>query len=116
MKYLFVFLMACTCVPALASVPADAEPLITRSQLDGHQLSLTLANLEQQTTRVEITNLDTDVRHFREVVNRHNGYRVAFDLDQLEQGRYVIAVKKGDTLRQQVILVTDTGIMCSDWK
>lgn len=103
-------------VPAFAMTAPDADPLITRSSIDGHSLQLALANLEGISTEVTITALDNGDRHFRELVKKHNGYRSGFDLADLDAGRYVITVTKGETVRRQVILITENGMMCSDWK
>jgi hypothetical protein len=111
--FLFICLLG-TCVPALALTPA--EPLIVRSTIDAHYLTLQLANLEQQRVDVTLIRLDSEVELFRQRVKRHNGYRSQLDLSQLRAGRYLVTVQKGDTLRRLVILKTATGIMCSDWK
>jgi hypothetical protein len=114
MKALLFICLLGTCVPALASAPA--EPLITRSSVDGDGISVMLANLEQQRVHLTLTDLDNDRELMHRHVRKHNGFRAQFNLSELEEGRYLITVKKGDTVRRQVILKTATGIMCSDWK
>ncbi len=114
MKSLLFFLLLGTCVPAFASAPV--EPLITRSHVADTHLSLRLANLEQDRTLVKLYDLDTKKTIFRQVVKDHNGFSINLSLEQLPEGRYVISVEKGDTLRRQVLRKTKTGIQCSDWK
>ena len=114
MKAILFLCLLGTCVPALASTPA--EPLITNSSVVEQQLFLTLANLEQQRTLVTVTKLDSDYRHYTKLVRNHNGFSAVLDLDRLPRGRYVVTVKKGDTLRRQVILKTKAGLRCSAWK
>jgi hypothetical protein len=111
---LFICLLG-TCVPALASAAA-AEPLITRSTVEDNRISLMLANLEQQRVHVTLTDLRNDRELLHRHVSKHNGYRTQLNLDQLDNGRYVITVEKGKTVRRQVILKTDEGLMCSAWK
>ncbi|MCP9234761.1 hypothetical protein [Lewinella sp. JB7] len=111
---LFLFLL-CSCVPAIAATTFDAEPLITRSVVEDGMLSLTLANLEQERTRIEIRDAKNDRVLFGTTVKNHNGYRTNFNLEELEAGRYVVTVKKGETVRRQIIRKTEAGIMCSDW-
>ncbi|MEM9527091.1 MAG: hypothetical protein AAGA31_10800, partial [Bacteroidota bacterium] len=74
------------------------------------------ANLEKEKTMVQLINLDSDREVFTDQIRKHNGYRYKLQLDQLSHGRYLLKVKKGKTLRQQVLLVTGNGILCSDWK
>lgn len=105
-----------TCGPAPLAASVDKEPLVARSTLNGDRLDLTLINLERQRTEVTITNLDNKAVHYRNVVKDHNGFRVGLRLDKLDHGRYVVAVKKDETVRRQVILKTESGMMCSDWK
>ncbi len=114
---LFSFLL-CTSGPA-ATPPADlaaVEPLITRSFVAAGRIDLTIANLEKEVTVVKLTSLSTDETLFRQRITNHNGYSVSLCLKEVPEGRYVISVEKGDTLRRQVVLKTETGVLCSDWK
>ncbi|MBB4080381.1 hypothetical protein GGR28_003015 [Lewinella aquimaris] len=113
MKSLLFLFLLCTCVPALATTPA--EPLITRSAVEAYNLSLTVANMEKQRTRIEIRDAKNNSVVFGTTVKNHNGYRASFNLSELDPGRYIVTVKKGDTVRQQIIRKSEVGIMCSDW-
>lgn len=116
MKTLLFTALLCTCVPAVTFAASDpVTPLITRSAMVGECLNLQLANLQQQRTEVEITSLDHGTEHFRKVVTKHNGYRVALGLEDLTNGRYVVTVTQGETVRKLIILKTDAGTMTSDW-
>lgn len=99
-----------------AALPNPDEPLIVKSQLGVMGLELTVANLEQTTTTVTLTCLDNGDKHFTDIIRKHNGYSYNLHLDELPEGRYCLAVKKGKTLRQQILLKTADGVMCSDWK
>ena len=98
------------------SAATVVEPIITRSLVDEHRLEITLANLEQQLTVVRLTDLDQSTEYFSNRIKNHNGYGVCLSLTDIPEGRYVLSVEKGDTVRKQVILKTEKGVMCSEWK
>jgi len=79
-------------------------------------LEVLIANLEQEKTTITFTNLDTGLDIFTDRIRKHNGYSYNLNFDKLTLGRYLLKVKKGKIIRQQVILKAETGIMCSDWK
>ncbi|SEP79081.1 hypothetical protein [Neolewinella agarilytica] len=109
-----LFLFAAS--PVFANSDNPHEPLIVRSQVAEGGLEIVLANLEQQTTTLSLTRLDRKKKVFTDFIRKHNGYSYKLALDKLKNGRYLLAVKKGDVIRQQVILISDQGMMCSDWK
>lgn len=79
-------------------------------------LEVLIANLEQEKTTVSFTSLDTGLFYFKDRIRKHNGYTYNLNFDRLEFGRYLLTVKKGNTVRKQVILKSETGVTCSDWK
>lgn len=100
-----------------APVPmTDADPIITRTAVDNDHVELTVANLLKERTLINLINLETDEVHFTKRVTDHNGYSVRLSLKEMPEGRYVLCVKNGDTVRRQVIMKTETGILCSAWK
>lgn len=109
---------------SLFSAPAAAhdadttatEPLIVRSQMMAGGLEVLIANLEQEKTTITFVNLDNGQEIFTDRIRNHNGYSYNLNFDRLEFGRYLLKVKKGDTVRRQVILKAETGVLCSDWK
>lgn len=117
MKSFLFFILLCTGVPALiGATPMPVDPLMVRSQVDDdNQLELRLINLEQQSVTVTLTALKSNKLVHRESVRKHNGYCARLDLDQIDSGRYLLTVKKGDTVRKQVILKTAEAVYCSDW-
>ncbi|MEM6772261.1 MAG: hypothetical protein AAF597_16925 [Bacteroidota bacterium] len=115
--YLAILLVSVVSIPAEAAGAANPdEPMIVRSQMGIMGLEVILANLQQTSTRITLTSLDTEKEYFSDVVRKHNGYSWNLKLDELPKGRYLLSVKKGDTLRRQVILKTKAGVMTSDWK
>lgn len=114
--FTFMFLATATALAAPTTPATAGEPLIVRSHLAEGGLELMIANLEQETTVVTLTSLTTNRVLFNDRIRKHNGYSYNINLDELHYGRYVLAVKKGDAVRQQVILVNGRGVSCSDWK
>jgi|AntRauTorckE5430_2_1112549.scaffolds.fasta_scaffold00088_26 hypothetical protein len=102
--------------PAAAHTTANDEPLIVRSKVMEGGLEVLIANLEQTKTTLTLTNLDTNREMFSDRVRNHNGYSYNLNLDELKPGRYLLSVTKGKEVRQQVLLLTKKGIMCSAWK
>ena len=115
--YLAVLLSSFVSVPAgAAALPNSVEPLIVRSAMAETGLELVLANLQLEKTTITLTDLDAEETYLTETVRKHNGYSFSINLEELPEGRYCLSVKKGDTLRRQILLKTETGVMCSAWK
>ena len=116
MKSLLFTALVCTCAPALAN-NAPTDPLLVRTVVAADQsLELRLANLERERVTVELLTLrGEDIVH-RTRVKDHNGYCSRLKLEELDHGRYILRVTKGETVRQQVILKNEAGVACSDWK
>jgi hypothetical protein len=116
----FVLLLSFTVIPSgnanAGTMPGPDEPMITRSHMAVGGLEVMLANLEKEATSIKLINLDSNQTYFTDVVRKRNGYSWNLKLDKLPIGRYVLKIKKGDTLRQQVILKTEAGVMTSAWK
>lgn len=105
--------------PAFASGGNDGDytnPLIVRSEVSGNDLEVIVANLNQASTFFSLTDLDRDREIYRDKIRKRNGYSYKLGMEKLKIGRYLLSVKKGDVIRQQVILITKDGMMCSDWK
>ncbi len=116
-------IFAAVLLSSFVSVPLESgnhsnpdEPLIVRSQTGITGLEVILANLEQEVTKISLTDLDKDEEYFSETIRKHNGYSMNLKLDNLPEGRYLLSVKKGETLRRQVLLKSADGLMCSAWK
>ncbi|MTB53388.1 DUF3244 domain-containing protein [Lewinella sp. W8] len=103
---------------AAANTPVEdpQEPLIVRSYLVTDGLEITLANLEKTRTTLKLENLDQEKVVYSDIVRNHNGYSYNLNLNKLPKGRYLLSVTKNNTVRQQVILIADHGVMCSEWK
>lgn len=115
MKPFFVaFAMLCLLTTTTASfsanyADADPEVLIQVKPLEGKTFKLLLSNLQQQTTKIKIEDLDGEV-YFEAFVSKHNGYARKINLEELERGRYVLTVKQDGTNYSQVMVVKDDTI------
>ena len=118
--YLFslclLFCLVSTNAFANTSVEDPQEPLIVRSYLVTDGLEITLANLQKTRTTVKLENLDLDKLVYSDIVRNHNGYSYNLNLNNLPNGRYLLSVTKNNAVRQQVLVIADHGVMCSDWK
>jgi len=118
-KYLFLALLLCLSATTFLSANAvldGTDPMIVRTEATNQSVQVLLANLEGVTTNVMIRSLDSGDVMFRDQVKNHNGFSFDFDLEELKQGRYILAVEKGETVKQQVILTNDNGIFLSQIK
>ena len=113
MKTSIFCLLLLTCGPALFGHPTD--PLVARSEVSAQRIELQLTNLQQQPTLVSLVNLDQGPVYTNRV-RKHNGYSLTLDLAELPAGRYLLQVKQGKVLRQQVVVKTAAGLISSDWK
>ena len=109
------FVLLCTCVSALANNGTTDDPLVTRTEVEAFQLGLQLINLQGVRTVVTLKQLDGSA-HYQTRVKEHKGYAVSLPLAEAPEGRYLLTVKQGKTLRQQVVVKSAAGVMISDWK
>jgi len=122
-KQLMFCLALCLCGAGFASAApstilplTDSDPLIVRTSAETDGIRLFLANLEGVTTNLKLTSLENDEVIFEEQVYDHNGYSYDLNFSDLEFGRYILSIKKNETLRQQVILISEHGVWLSQIK
>jgi hypothetical protein len=85
----------------------DENKLIVSSEATADQgMEVQLANLQQRYTKVRLTTID-DQTLVTKSINNHNGYRFAFDLSSLNDGRYLLQVEQGEKTLTQVVLISD---------
>ena len=102
----------CTTTAIADVTPTDDDVRITVKPLEGKAFSLHVANLQQQSAKIEISDLDGNV-YFEAYVNKHNGYARKIDLNQLENGKYVLRVKQNGINYSRVMVVKDQSILFS---
>ena len=118
MKHLTVFFTLCFALCAF-SAPAATPPakpgnvLLKTSTLDKNDLRITLANLEQQNTQVELKSIDGKRTFMKEMIRRHNGFSMRVDLDALGDGKYLLEVEQEDEVLHQVIVIEEGRILMS---
>ena len=78
-------------------------------------LKLSMVNLQLEKTVVTLHDLSSNESLYKEVIQDHNGYRMALNLNELPTGRYVLSVKKGDTHKRQVVNVLSNMILLSQF-
>ena len=122
LSFLLLFAVATpTGIPATAplstavTVTKAADPLLTNSRTERHHLTVRLANLQAQRATIVLETMDGSQLISQRSVRGRNGYAITFDMEALDNGRYVVSVKKGDTVRRQVVRKDAAGVRCSDW-
>ncbi len=120
MKYLnFVMALLVSLAIALPvtanDLPQDDKMKLRVEAVTENALKIKLVNLQQQTTRIELKELNGFGTYFRDVIVKHNGYLKQLDLSELGIGKYELTVKQGDRVMRQVILIDDElGIVLSN--
>ena len=77
-------------------------------------VNVRLFNLQELTTTMRITDLDGKVSYFQEIIRQHNGFTQNIDMDKMADGRYLLQIEQGDSVKQQVIVISDRQVMLSD--
>ena len=116
-SFLFLALLTTAFTSAKAGTITDGvtDPLVARTRVEDFRLDLKLVNLQQQRTVITLKQLDGTTHH-RTRIKEHNGYALSMHLRDVPAGRYLLTVKQGKRLRQQVVVKSAAGILCSDWK
>jgi len=121
MKYLnFVMALLVSLAIALPvsanHLPQDDNKMKLRVEtVKDDAVKITLINLQQQTTRVELKQLNGFDTYFSDVIVKHNGYVKQLDLSELRAGRYELTVTQGDKVLHQVVMIdAEHGIMLSN--
>lgn len=98
---------------SFANPNEDSENLIMRVQpTEEKAIHITLANLQQATTKVTLKNLSGEV-YYSDTIRNHNGYRKGLDLYKLPKGRYVLTVSQKDTEWTSVVVIGTEQIQVS---
>lgn len=125
MKYLSVVLALCLAltIPAIAHSSLSTNDILTSdptpkgevqlyvTPVSEKKLDIALTNLQYQRTTIALKSLDGTITYYQDVVNKHNGYRRCLNLNQLEDGKYMLLVEKGKESRRQVIVLSKANGM-----
>lgn len=114
LSLLLAFSLALT-IPAIANeFEPTKEVKVTVTAVAEKSLDVNVSNLQQQTTRITIENIDGSVVYFQDIVKKHNGYHKRLNLRKLKDGKYLLVVQRGTEKHQQVIVLKDaTGMLLS---
>ena len=92
--------------------PVDGNFMMNLTQADDNTVVLYMANLQQETTAVELTDLEGNT-YFTRYIKNHNGYSLKVDLEAVPQGRYILHVTQKDTQKTQVIYKGEDKLLIS---
>lgn len=93
-------------------LPDETKVIIRSTATEDQNMEVLLANLQQRFTKVELTDMYGGKLATKSIDN-HNGYRLAFDVSNLADGRYLLKVTQGQTTLTQVVLIQDGYILFS---
>ena len=124
MKRVFLFLL---CSFTLTAFPAlggnlhddDIDPedlLVKTKQVDSRSFRLTLANLQQENTRIILENLSGSSTYFSRFVRNHNGYSTLLNLSKLPDGKYALKVSQNNETLTLVIAIKGDQLLFSQIK
>jgi hypothetical protein len=88
------------------------EPKIVTETIDYKAIKVRLINLQKETTVVQIEDM-SGTEYYRRVIKDHNGFARRLDLNDLDNGRYMLKVKQEDKEWVQVVLVEENTIRMS---
>ena len=100
-------------LPLHANNPSPAKLLARTHLIQAKTIKVTLANLQKNVTKMEITNKKGDTVYFKEFIRNHNGYSKTLNLKKLENGTYLIAIKNQGKVLKQVIRIRGDHVFFS---
>lgn len=110
---LLALFLLCAYAPVSAHAQSSDDPMNVRSEVEGMSINLLFSNLQQETTTVNLSNIDGEDVYFTEYIRDHNGYNMSLQMDELPDGKYLLTIKKGDTIKNQVIVIQYGDILLS---
>lgn len=112
-KSIFVLALMALTLNANAGTNSDGDPQLKSKVVDEHTVVVQLFNLQQEVTKISIQSLDGETTYFQEYIRKHNGYLRKINLENLQDGRYLIQVDHSGKTKTQVILVKDKAMQLS---
>lgn len=95
----------------------DPEKLQVKSKVvENQSIVVQLFNLQQELTTMSIISMDGKTTYCKKFVKDHNGYSWKIDLEEMPEGRYVLEVQQGDTVKKQVMLIRSDNVQLSSVK
>lgn len=112
LSIVLVFAFAIFSLPSFANNNNTGKLLYKVKPLQEKTITLRLANLQQQSTKVSIKSLSGTV-YFEDFIRKHNGYIKKINLERLPNGKYTVNIKNGSTEIVQVIVIKENDIQFS---
>lgn len=90
----------------------EDDPKIVSKVIDLKALKVQLVNLQKETTIVKLEDM-SGTEFYRRTIKDHNGFARRLDLNQLDNGRYMLKIEQGSKQWVQVVLVDDDQVRVS---
>ena len=100
---------------SFAAAPTNPYLRMDTKEVSEKTVRIQLANLQQQAAEVTLENIDGKVM-YEYTIRKHNGFNMDLDLAKLPEGRYILQVKQGDTIRTQIISINNGMMLFSQIK
>ena len=118
-KSIFLSLVLSLAIAATGFANTDPDPttIIAKTKLVKEKtIELRLANLMKDFTEVSITDLRGQTTYYTTDIENHNGYATAFNIEDLENGKYIIQVKRAGKTLRQLFRIDDREVFFSSFK
>jgi hypothetical protein len=117
MKKLICLLFVLTAINYGQSNTLDEGKLIAKTKVVKQDvIHFTLANLKGLRTNFTLTNLDEKTIYYSKGIKNRNGFSTNLNVSDLEDGKYLLNIKNGDTKLRQVIRIKDGLILFSRFR
>lgn len=109
----------CTLIMAFFTLSVTATPTppidwnLKTKVVQEKTIQLTINNLNQESTRIYLTDLKEETEFFVKRVRKHNGYSKTLNLSELPNGRYLLKVQNKLGVQQQIVLIRDNMMVTS---
>ena len=100
---------------AFAATPGNPHLRMDTKEVAGKVVRVQLVNLQQEAAQITLQEIDGSVL-YEHTVRKHNGFNLDLNMAKLPEGRYVLTVKQDDTVRSQVIAISNGTMMFSQIK
>ncbi len=103
-------------MPTQASVPVTAGLIAKTKLVKKDVINISLANLQQKSTYIQLTDMDSDLIYHSRYLNKKNGFSQNLNLKELQDGRYLLSVRNNGKVFKQVIVIDGDLILFSRFK
>ena len=113
MKNLFC-LIALTFVFASTNVNANTPAFSVKTKLiAANTINLTLFNLDNNYTRIQISDLNDKEVYYSEFVKNRNGFSKNLNIENLKNGKYLLKIRSNGEVKNQVIKIKNGLVLMS---